>query len=287
MIWFLLSVFCSVSIFLIFRFFPKYEVNTFRAIVINYIVAFTLGMWIYLGKGQRIPGDLGYWPFVVLIGFLFITLFGLMASVTQMYGITVVSITVKMSLAIPVLFSLLYFGEKLTVWNFAGIVLAFPALVLSTYQKSSDTGRFRLGWMPVVLFLGSGLLDSLLKLVQQTYLTEATSSLFSALCFGSAFVFGLVYLMHQKVSHGMPLMDVRSLVGGIVLGIPNYGSIYFLVKALQIPGMDGARAFPINNMGIVIVSALVSVLFFGERFTLARSTAVGLAVAAILLMSLS
>lgn len=284
MIWFALSIVCSVLIFLIFNFFPRYQVDTFRAIVVNYLVAFVLGLLVDKGNSMGY-GKLDFWPFVLLIGFLFITLFGLMARVTQEYGVAVVSVAVKMSLAIPVVFSLFYFNERLSILNGMGILLAFPALLLSVVNTSEATGSFQIGLMPIVLFTGSGILDALLKYVQQVHLTEQTSALFSALCFGSAFVFGAITLLGKRLLQGEPVMDVRSLIGGIALGIPNYGSIYFLVRALQLPGMDGSRAFPINNMGIVILSAVVSVLIFKEKFTNAKRLSILLAVAAIVLMS--
>lgn len=283
-IWFALSIVCSVLIFLIFNFFPRYNVDTFKAIVVNYLVALVLGLLV--DKGNSVGySQLDFWPYVLLIGFLFITLFGLMARVTQEYGVAVVSVAVKMSLAIPVVFSLLYFREQLSVLNFLGILMAFPALLLSVVSKSGATGRFQIGLMPIVLFIGSGILDALLKYVQQVYLTEETSAIFSALCFGSAFVFGVFVLAGRRLLNGEPVMDVRSLIGGIALGIPNYGSIYFLVRALQLPGMDGSRAFPINNMGIVILSAVVSVAIFKEKFSIAKRFSILLAVVAIVLMS--
>ncbi|MCX8148626.1 EamA/RhaT family transporter [Thermaurantimonas aggregans] len=252
--------------------------------MVNYLVALALGLMVDSGSVLK-NSRLDFWPYVILIGFLFITLFGLMAKVTQEYGVAVVSVAVKMSLAIPVVFSLVYFQERLSILNGVGILLAFPALLLSVVNTSGSNGRVQIGFMPIVLFIGSGILDALLKYVQQVHLTEETSALFSALCFGSAFVFGAATLIGRRILKGDTLMDMRSFIGGIALGIPNYGSIYFLVRALQLPGMDGSRAFPINNMGIVILSALVSVLIFKEKITTAKRLSIFLAVTAIVLMS--
>ncbi|WP_409771885.1 EamA/RhaT family transporter [Thermaurantimonas sp.] len=250
----------------------------------NYLVALTLGLMVDSGSAFN-SNRLDFWPYVIFIGFLFITLFGLMARVTQEYGVAVVSVAVKMSLAIPVVFSLIYFQERLSILNGIGILLAFPALLLSVINSSGATGRVQIGLMPIILFIGSGILDALLKYVQQMYLTDETSAIFSALCFGSAFLFGAATLAGRRILNGENLMDLRSLIGGIALGIPNYGSIYFLVRALQLPGMDGSRAFPLNNMGIVILSAVVSVVIFKEKFTTAKMLSILLAVVAIVLMS--
>ncbi|MFN3952310.1 MAG: EamA/RhaT family transporter [Thermaurantimonas sp.] len=286
MIWFGLSILCSVLIFLLFNIFPRYRIHTFRAITTNYLVAFLLGI-VSGGGEQPMRSAFPFLPWAVLIGLLFISLFGLMARVTQDYGVSAVSVAVKMSLAIPVLFSLVYFDEHLNKVNILGIGLAFPALFLSIAGKQDVHGSIRFGWMPVVLFVGSGLLDSLLKYVQQVHLSEQVTALFTALCFGSAFVFGVVSLVVRWVMKRDKIMDFRSVVAGILLGIPNFGSIYFLVRALQIPGMDGSRAFPINNMGIVILSALVSIFVFREKFSSSKTWSVFLALVSILLMSKS
>lgn len=242
---------------------------------------------VFGGGAQSIQSASAFLPWVVLIGLMFISLFGIMAVVTQDYGISAVSVSVKMSLAIPVLFSLVYFNEQLNMMNILGIALAFPALFLSITGRRDVRGSVRFGWMPVILFIGSGILDSLLKYVQQMHLREEDTALFSALCFGSAFVFGASALMIKWIVKGQEIMDIRSLVAGILLGIPNYGSIYFLVRALQIPGMDGSRAFPINNMGIVILSALVSYFIFREKFSSSKIWSVILALISIVMMSIS
>lgn len=268
---------------MLFNAFTRYNINTFRAITVNYLIAATLGV-VTDGSSASIQSAGGFLPYAVLIGLLFISLFGLMAKVTQDYGISSVSVAVKMSLAIPVLFSLVYFKERLNFLNFVGIVCAFPALFLSISGSQVARGSIRFGWMPLVLFVGSGLLDSLIKYVQEVYLTEHTAALFTSLCFASAFVYGCIALIIKWIVKKENIMDLKSALAGLFLGIPNYGSIYFLVKALQIPGMDGSRAFPINNMGIVILSALVSFSFFKEKFTVAKLSSILLALVSILMM---
>ena len=57
----------------------------------------------------------------------------------------------------------------------------------------------------------------------------------------------------------------KNVYWGILLGIPNYFSMLFLVKTLSYFPTASATIFPINNIGIVAVSTMVSVWFFKEK----------------------
>ena len=63
--------------------------------------------------------------------------------------------------------------------------------------------------------------------------------------------------------------DIKSLIGGIALGIPNYFSIYFLVKALQEMQkefyMESSSLFMVNNLSIVILSVGIGLVLFREK----------------------
>jgi multidrug transporter EmrE-like cation transporter len=58
---------------------------------------------------------------------------------------------------------------------------------------------------------------------------------------------------------------VRSIGAGVLLGLPNLGSLVFLVRALA--QLDGSLVFPINNMGIVLCSSLLGSLLFRQPLT--------------------
>jgi drug/metabolite transporter (DMT)-like permease len=52
-----------------------------------------------------------------------------------------------------------------------------------------------------------------------------------------------------------------------MLGIVNYGSIYFLVIAYNSEVMEKSTLLPLNNLGVVVVSALGAVMIFKERLS--------------------
>ncbi|MGY8910183.1 MAG: EamA/RhaT family transporter, partial [Flavobacteriales bacterium] len=73
----------------------------------------------------------------------------------------------------------------------------------------------------------------------------------------------------------------------IALGIPNYFSIVFLIKALQTEGFESSTLFTINNVGTVILSTLVGILIFKEQFSIKNKIGVTLAIVGIVIVALA
>ena len=92
MLFLALSVALSVLLLLNFRLFPRYEINTFQAIVFNYPVCFLTGL-LLLPAGQSFTIDFGQtWTWLALgLGVGFILTFLLSGASTQRMGITATS----------------------------------------------------------------------------------------------------------------------------------------------------------------------------------------------------
>lgn len=281
MIYLLLSIACSTFIFVIFKWFGTYKVNNLQAIVANYFIAGTLG-WLPLSGPVQYPdsfSEWGIWPY--LIGFLFITLFQLMAKITQDHGVNVVSVTVKMSFIIPILFGVWMHNESLAPLHFAGIALAlFAVYSINRPENTSNSFPWR---GPLILFIGSGVLDSTMKIVESNVASENHIATFTSSAFAVAGILGVLYLLFRIYVLKQTKWDGKSWLWGILLGIPNYGSIYFLLKALG-GEFPSAILYPINNVGIVALSAVIARIFFAEHFTKWRI--IGLITAAFAILSL-
>jgi multidrug transporter EmrE-like cation transporter len=77
--------------------------------------------------------------------------------------------------------------------------------------------------------------------------------------------------------------DLRSWIAGIVLGIPNYFSIYLLVNAYQSMDMYPQQVLSIANVGVVLASALVGFVLFKEPVTWKKGTGIVLCLLALAL----
>ena len=287
MIYLLLSVVFSTSLFVIFKYFDIFKIDTLKAIVVNYFVAFTLGFSLTESEISlsSIPNQ--SWVYgAIALGLLFVSIFFVMALTAQRNGVSVVSVAGKMSVVVPILFGVYLYNESLGVFKIIGIIIALVAVYLASV-KEDDNKHEKAGLLlPVILFIGSGAIDTTLKYVQKMYVADNEVAIFSGSLFGFAALFGLIILI-VKTIRKPEAFGLKNVIAGIVLGVPNYYSIVFLIKALQTKGFESSTLFTINNVSIVIVSTLVGLLLFKEKFSLKNKIGILLAIVGIVLVAVA
>jgi drug/metabolite transporter (DMT)-like permease len=280
LIWLIASILFSSLIFAIFKIFNKYEVNNLEAIIVNYLVASVLGFFLFGNTPSISQLNSSFGITALIIGFLFITLFNVMAKVTQQNGVSVASVSNKMSVIIPVIVAILLYQDSYSYFKILGIILALLGIYLVTVKEKTT---IKVSWvLPLILFAGSGLLDATLNFAEAKVVDSNQLGLFTPTAFAIAAIFGIVYLLYKK-----QIPSKKSLLFGLVLGIPNYFSIYILLKALEGSGLESSIVFPINNMGVVLVSTLISLIWFGEKLSIKNYIGVAISILAISLIAFS
>lgn len=280
MIYLLLSVLSSTIIFVVFRLYTRFNVNTLQAIIVNYFIACTVGFFGYIEGSDfsHVPSE-NWFPGALMLGILFITVFNLAAITTQKSGLSVVAVATKMSVAIPVLFGIFLYKESTGALKLTGIVLALAAVYLTSIKtREGLTIKSKNLIFPLLVFLGSGIIDTSLKYLETSYVAEEDVGLFSSTIFATAGALGVLILIVQAFL-GKLKISFRNILGGIALGIPNYYSIYFLVMALRSNGFESSTIFTINHVAIVTLSTLTGILLFREK--LLKKNWIGLAIAVI------
>ncbi len=284
----ILTILMNIGILTLFRIYPKYGIDNFQAIVINYIVCVVTGI-LFVGVSVFINIDYKEtWVFIALgLGAVFIGIFYLMALTTQYFSMTVTSVASKISLVIPVVFALFVFhyeSKQFNFWNYSGLVLALAAIYLTASGKIEATsGKLKSGvrfLLPVIVFLFGGLIDVVINYTNYSYLTEKDSASFTLLIFLSAASIGLVVLIIK----GKPIRK-NNLQGGTALGIINYFSVYFLIRTLTDFSNDGAMVYPMLNMGIILGAMLVSIIYFHEHLDFRKKLGIAVSIIAIFLIS--
>lgn len=281
-----LSVLFSSLIFVIFKLYSTYKINTFHAIVTNYFVACIVGILLY--DGQIILSEIptkSWFIGTLFLGILFIVVFNLMASTAQKVGVSVASVATKMSLVIPVIFAVIWYQERLSYFQILGILLALIAVYFASLKTKNIHVEKSSLLLPVLVFLGSGVIDTSIKYLQEIHVKEAEYPLFSAVIFAFAAVIG-ISLIVLKSFKDSPKIELKALLGGVALGIPNYFSIYYLLKALQSPTLNSASVFTINNVAIVMFSTLLGILLFKEKLSAKNWIGIGFAIISIVLIAL-
>lgn len=289
MIYLLLSIFSSTIIFVVFRLYKKYGVNTLQAIIVNYFIACTVGFFGYIEGVDdliRIPSE-SWFSGTVFLGALFITVFNLAAITTQRSGLSVVSVATKMSVAIPVFFGIFIYNESLGFLKVSGIILALAAVYLSSIKTEKGIKiKKRNLIFPLLVFIGSGIIDTTLNYLENFYVSETDVGLFSSSIFGIAGIIGIAILIGQAVL-GKLKITWKNIAGGIALGIPNYFSIYFLVMALRAPGIENSVIFTLNHVGIVLASTILGIVLFKEVLLKKNWIGIALAIISIILVASS
>lgn len=288
MIYLLLSVLASSTIFVIFKLFQRYEINTLQAIIVNYFVACGVGLFLFVDVTDisQIPVK-PWFTGTVFLGFLFIAIFYLAAITTQRIGLSVVSVATKMSVAIPVIFGIAYFNESTGIVKITGILLALVAVYLTSIKTPDGIVIKKSNLLfPILVFIGSGIIDTTIKYLETRYVEEADVAIFSSTIFSIAGIIGIFILMIQAVM-GRLKFTRRNMLGGLILGIPNYFSIYFLVLALRGNGLESSTVFTLNNVSIVLLSTLLGIVLFKERLIFKNWIGIALAVSSLILVAKS
>jgi len=280
-----LSVLFSSLIFVVFKLFKTYEVETIYAIIINYLVACSAGLIFYKGTIRiiEIPEKSWFWGTLVL-GILFILVFNLMAITSQRLGVSVASVAAKMSLVIPVLVGVFLYKDELGAYKIIGIILALAAVYFTSVKEKSISLKSASLLLPFATFIGSGAVDAMLGYMQRDFVTPNELPLFSASVFATAAVLGILFILFK--SYKKPLkVNLKNVLGGICLGIPNYFSIFFLLRALQNDTLNSASIFTINNVAIVMFSTFLGILLFKEKISLKNWGGIALAIISIVLVA--
>ena len=145
----------------------------------------------------------------------------------------------------------------------AGLVLAILLLPFSSKfwppwktlpDHSSPTSSFIWSFALYTLF---ALNDSLLKIRTELF-PQSDPGVFFGLLFAAAFVvsLGLTLFYKQKFTS-------LTWVIGIPLGLTNFGTAYFLSRALE--NIQGFQVFTSNSVGIIGLTLIVSRILFEEK----------------------
>ena len=290
MIFLLFSILTNAAIYIIFKGFDRLGIQTFTAIVFNYITAFVLGLTMVpeLGNAMSAASSFPVWVTGGLgLGVIFISIFYLMAITSQKVGVSVTTIASKMSMALAVLLFLwIDPKEKFTFIKAIAIMLAIAGVVFASLRN--DGARFQartLVW-PLLILMGSTIIDFGIAYFSGFPADVNERTLFSCLSFGVAGLCGICVLIFQLLT-GKTKIRFQDSLAGIGLGLVNYGSIYFLVQAYHHVNLSKGTIICVNNLAVVVLAAIAAVMIFREKLSSRNIAGIVLSVIAIVLLAIS
>lgn len=281
------SIILTSYLTLSFKVVERFGINAFQAIVFNYVCCVITGS---LFNGYfPVTADSFYHPWfkwAMLMGASFIGIFNILAFTAQKAGVAIASVANKLSLVIPFVFSIYLYHEKATVLKLLGIAVALAAVYLTMKRESTEKKKIN-KWiliLPVVLFFSSGMLDTMIKYVEQHFINSSNQNDYLITAFACAATIGLGLLLLLVITGNLKF-DYRAIIAGLAIGIPNYFSIWCLVVVLKKNAGNSTAVIPINNMGIVLFSAVMAGILFKEKLSEANKIGIILSLIAIALIA--
>ena len=283
MIYLILAILFSTGVFVAMRLFERFKLDNHQALMWNYV--FAAGTGFLMCKQFDTPTQLvgeSWFGLSLLTGFWFIFTYVLMTASTQRSGVTITSLSSKLSVVLPTLAGVVLFGEKLNVVATMGIVLALIALVLVVGGKGPSNKANKTNWLlPVLIFFGTGTGDILMKLTEQRNEADDMSFMIAFIYF-IAMLFGIILVIYDLI-RGKSKWQWRSALGGIGLGVINFFSTYSIYHAMRFFG--NVILFPVYNIGVVSVTALTGWLLFKEKLTWKNYLGLAIAIIAVILIT--
>jgi len=272
-----------------FKIVERLGINNLQAIVYNYIVCVITGS-IVNGSFPVNPSlvQQPWLPWALFMGCGFISLFNLAAFTVQKIGVATTTVAYKLSMVIPFIFSIYLYHEEATALKIAGVALALLAVWFTTRPHNQEKKDKKVSWvlwaMPLLLFVGSGLLDTMIKYVEQAFLNPGNQDAYLITAFCVAASVGMIILLFLFIT-GRQQFSGKAVLAGIGIGVPNYFSIWCLLGALKGYANNSSAIIPINNMGIVLFTAMVAWLIFKEKLSATNWLGIALSLGAIALIA--
>lgn len=282
MIFILLSISCSVTVAVLLKLAKRYHINVLQAVMWNYLAAILLSIIFFrpdISTITGIPSNLS-----LLLGVLLPLLFLVLSASVRSIGIVKTDISQRLSLFIPVAASLFLFHEHFSTFKVAGLVIGFAAIFLTLMRKSATKNDGSSYVYPAVVFVGFGIIDILFKQLALDKSIPYTSALLVIFCV--AFFVAMLILVYTIIA-GKQRLQLINFACGLILGCFNFGNILFYMKAHRAMAENPSTVFAAMNIGVIVAGSIVGIILFKERISRLNYLGIFLALAAIILITLS
>ncbi len=288
MVYLLGSVILTCCFIVLLKYSNNKGLNNFEIITFNYWVCVIVGSFVNGQYPIQLNSALPSWAcWAIVVGIFFIITFNLIAFTTQKIGISVASVTHKLSLIIPFIFSIYLYHDQAGILKWIGLVIGLVAVWFACFSAKNDTASSSSLLRSIILlalFIISGLSDTLIKYVEKNYLDKTNNNAFLATSFSVAALIGTIGLLYRYLILKKNV-QWKAVLAGIGVGIINYFSIWCLIKVLQQYTNNSTTIIPVNNMGIVVLNTIAGAILFKEKLSIANWIGILLSLVAIIFIA--
>ena len=279
MIYVLASAICSVLVSVLLKLARRFGLDVGQMVAWNYAMACVLAALLLQPALSPLRAAGAPWFALLGLGVLLPVIFLALGASVRHAGIVRSEVAQRLSLLLSLLAAFVLFGERLDATKALGCVLGLLALLGMVWR--AERGRGEGGpasWLwPLLVFAGFGAIDVLFKRVAAAGVPLGTSLL---AMFALALPVAIMLAVWQRAR-----FTLHSALGGLLLGLLNFGNIFFYLRAHRALPHDPALVFASMNLGVVVLGALAGVLLFRERLARINLAALLLALLAIVLLT--
>ena len=177
----------------------------------------------------------------------------------------------RISLAIPVIVSILLWKERPTYLNLLGLLLIF--IVVLTWEGKVKNISLNL----LLLFFLSGSIDTGLKYFKVKF-PHTNEGKFLTILFLSSFIWSWLYVLGSRRK-----LKFKHILAGFFIGIPNFFSSFLLLKALST--LPAYISFPFITVGLIAFSSFFGYVIFSEKLTYRKMILIFFGILGILILN--
>lgn len=188
---------------------------------------------------------------------------------------------IRLNTGIVVIFSIWYFGDRLSIFQITGIIIAITVILILT--RLDDGSRVpmkepRRAMILVFVALFSGVIAAI-----SSKFAALNANLLGFMAVSYCISMIISFFLRKRIISKGGENSREALIIGFLIGLINFGGFYFLLHALS----SGPLSIIISITGMYFVIAIImSVIFYKEKLTPLRIVAISLTAFAIILMRL-
>lgn len=296
MLYLILAISTAPIITVAFRLSNKYIKNKMMMFFVNYLSCSICALFFLNNLSEYSNEELTFpiW-FGIVMGIFFLITFLFYEFNIRKNGIILSNIFSKLGKIVPVIITLIMFNEVPTRLKIIGIILSIIAVIIMNieFKRKEDPSNDCLeedneekerrgvnaSFIFLIIFLLlSGITDSSTTIFKHMSVKEL-NGFFLLFVFGSAMFLSLIILIikHQKIG-------LSDIIFGLIIGIPNYFSSFFTLKALE--SIPAQVVYPSYCVGSILIITIIGVIAFKEKLKIKDYIGILIIIAALILLNI-
>jgi len=223
----------------------------------------------------------------VSFGFLFV--FAIFSYITAMVSgsMALSALLFSFGLVIPVIYGLFFWDETVKIIQWFGLFMLLLSFSLGSKPKEGEK-KFNKKWLMWAIFgfLGNGTLMTISK-SQAKIMAGQEAALFLIIGFTSAAILAFtIFLIRRYTQKESVVHMTGSYISLLVLGNGTTTAVGNMLVMILAPILPSVIQYPIQSGGLVITTALMSMVIYKERITVSGYISLAIGICAIVMLGL-